>query len=294
MLWFALACAPKPAPSTLAVHSSAQGLSQLVTGGSVEQRLSDEPADLVLLYGGELRGRTGPCGCPTNPKGGLARAASYIDAVRARDPSLLVLGGYFLEDERGLSDPEPVRDANAVMLDALERLGPDAANVSYKEWPLRTTPDWAVSANIAPLPSVRTVTVGDVRVAIVGITARGPVLSPEVSSPMAGLQALQAADADLHVLLAFEAPEEAKAIAEAFPELDVVVDTGHHQGFFEPAFVGDTIWVRSAWETQRLGELRLTRDGDGWSLVRDRLIDLDDELPDAPGFPTDSHPPGSD
>ncbi len=279
-----LACAPKPSP-VATVHHSPQGLAELVTGGSLEERLSTDEADLVLLYGGEQRGRVGPCGCPTNPRGGLARTASYAGAVRALDPTILVLGGYWLENERGLVDPEPVRAANAIMLDVLDQLAPDAANVSYKEWPLPSTPGWAVSANIEGLPSVRTVELAGVRVAIVGITARGPILHPEVSAPIGGLEVLENTDADLHVLLAFEAREEARAIAEAFPELDVVVDTAHHQGFFEPVLVGQTIWVRSSYETQRLGELRLLRSGDGWELVRDRKVNLDDQIPDAPGYP---------
>lgn len=279
-----LACSPKPAP-VATVHNSPQGLAELVTGGTLEQRLSTEEADLVLLYGGEQRGRVGPCGCPTNPRGGLARTASYAGAVRKLDPTVLVLGGYWLENEHGLVDPGSVRAANVIMLDGLELLAPDAANVSYKEWPLPSTPEWAVSANIERVPSVRMVEVAGVRVAIVGITARGPILHPEVGTPLGGLEVLEATDADLHVLLAFEAREEARAIAEAFPQLDVVVDTAHHQGFFEPVLVGETIWVRSSYETQRLGELRLLRSGEGWELVRDRKVDLDAQIPDAPGYP---------
>mgnify|MGYP002630133035 CR=1 FL=1 len=285
MLLFALACAPKPAPPETSTHASPRGLSELVTGGPLESRLSEEAADVVLLYGGELRGRTGPCGCPTNPRGGLARAASYIDAVRERDLALLVLGGYQFEDERGFEDPAPIRALNADMAEVLDRLAPAAGNVTWKEWPLLDTPDWAVSANIDGVVDSRVIEVDGLRIGVVGITARGPVLRADVSAPGAGLDALRALDVDLHVLLAFEAREEARAIAEAFPELDVVVDTAHHQGFFEPVFVGETIWVRSAWETQRLGELRLAREGDGWRLVRDRMVDLDDALPDAPGYP---------
>lgn len=285
MLLTLLACTPKAPPSVATVHPSPQRLAELVSGGSLEQRLSDEEADLVLLYGGEQRGRTGPCGCPTNPRGGLARTASYVDAVRGRDPTVLVLGGYQLEDPRGLEDPTGVVAGNLVLLEALERLRPDAANITHKEWPWPRPADFAVSANIEGLPGARTVQVGELTVAIVGITSRGPALHPAIGSPMQGLEALQALDADLHVLLAYDAREEARAIAEAFPQLDVVVDTAHHQGFFEPAMVGDTLWVRSSYETQRLGELRLQREGEGWALVRDRKVDLDADIPDAPGYP---------
>ena len=84
--------------------------------------------------------------------------------------------------------------------------------------------------------------------------------------------------------MSYGAAEVAAQLARDFPELDVVIDADMHRGFFEPDTIGDAIWVRSHYQTMRLGELRLDLSGEKAALIVDRKIDLDPLLPDDPAI----------
>ena len=85
------------------------------------------------------------------------------------------------------------------------------------------------------------------------------------------------------MLLAFDAPEEAKSIAAAVPALDLIVDTRQHRNHSPPIRMGQTLWVKTHYQTMRLGELRVRVLPDGsFELVVDRKIDMDAQIPDDP------------
>ncbi|MCB9763194.1 MAG: hypothetical protein H6739_25685 [Alphaproteobacteria bacterium] len=300
-----LACAPKEPPPPPPVPAGEPGQAELVTEGPLSARVSTAAADLVLFYGGEHQGSIETCGCPNRPRGSLTRMRSYLDASRAANPGtpdLVLHGGYWLEDatdfDGGLRPDVPVM--NRWMLAGLEAVGVDAVNTTFHDLPglvaLDAAPPWAVSANVvaagegAVAPARwRIVERGGLKIGVTGITARGATLGEtgglRVEDPYApGLAALQelAPQVDLLVLMAYQSPEIARDLAAAVPELDVVIDTAMHRSFYEPVVVGDALWLRSHYQTMRLGELRLARADDGWALVVDRRIDLDPEVPDAP------------
>ncbi len=301
MLSLLLACAKAPEVQPLPAEALR---AELVVEGRLKDRVSAEPADLVLFYGGEHKGSMETCGCPRRPRGSLARLASYIEASTAAGeaPALLLHGGYWLEDAMGLDGElrEDVPIMNRWMIEGMEAAGVEVANLSFQDLPgvdpLERMPDWVVSANIqaaagAPAPArYRILEAGGLRVGVTGITAPGMtfVETPDysVGDPVAGgLAALEelAPQVDVLVLLSFQAPQAAKALAEAVPELDVVIDTNMHREFYQPFTVGDAVWVRSHYQTQRLGELRLRLDGEGRIAgALDRKIDLDPQIPDDP------------
>jgi hypothetical protein len=62
--------------------------------------------------------------------------------------------------------------------------------------------------------------------------------------------------------------------------VDVVVDTAGHRSFDPPVRVGEAIWVRSHYQTMRLGELRLGLDEGRIQWATDRKIDLDETIAD--------------
>lgn len=300
-LLFACAKAPPPPPPV----PPPAGDVELVESGPPSARVSTKPADLVLFYAGEHKGSLESCGCPNRPRGSLTRMLSYIDASRAANPGvpdLVLNGGYWLDDtgdfSGGLRADVPV--LNRWLVAGFDLVGFDAANVTPHELPgldaLAEIPPWAVSANVVgsgdkALATGIILTKGGLRVGVTGITAMGATSGQNgsftVEDPYApGLAALNALapQVDVLVLLAYRAPEVARALAEAVPALDVVIDTNEHRSLYEPLMVGNAIWVRSHYETLRLGELRLNVEDQAAKLVIDRKIDLDPELPDAPGL----------
>ena len=305
-----LACAPKEAPpeTTAAPRPEPPEVQQtaLVTTGSLEERVSRWPADLAVFYGGEHKGSIETCGCPKRPRGSLARQLAYTQASTDANPStptLVLHGGYWLEDSMGV-DGELRPDVpvmNRWMLRGIEATGFDAINVTFQDLPgfqeLEEAPGWAVSANVAatdgrPAPApYRILDKDGLRVGVTGITREDITFVPtpdyRVGDPVeAAVAALQemADQVDLLVLLAFRTAEEARLVAEQVPELDLVIDTAMHRELYDPILVGQTLWLRSHYQTMRLGELRLTSSDGAITAFVDRKIDLDPEVPDEAGL----------
>ncbi len=301
ILFVLLACAASK-PSVPAHPAGMELRSVLASEGPLASRLAaPDDATLVLFYVGEQKGSLDPCGCPDRPRGGVARTHAYIDATRAAQPGIPVVvvdGGNFLEDAMGLDgEPRPeVPVMNRYAVAGLGRIGFAALNAGYPDLSGITgladggPPGGVglplVSAN-AHGPGVwpsRIVDVGDLRVAITGLTAQGmsfvPTPAYALEEPLAaGRAALRAlrGRADLVVLLSYQAADAARALARE-GLADVVVDTNLHSTFDEPMRVGRAVWVRSSLTTMQLGELRLTlRDG-RIAKAMDRKIDLDDQV----------------
>lgn len=308
------ACAKAPPPEPVVRRSGEGALqSELVMDGSLAQRLArPDEAEVVILYGGEEKGSLETCGCPTRPRGSVARQAAYEAALRAAEPQTPVLqvnGGYWLEDAMSL-DGEPRLDVpvlNRWMLAGLQQLEVDALNLGYNDMAglaslggpsaLEGEGLAIVSANVrAPgVQPYRLVQAGELTVAITGITTPGVTFLPTpgfaVSEPVvAGEAALreleEAGEADLVVLLSYGAPEAAAKLART-GLVDVVVDTNLYRERYAPFREGEAVWVRSHYQTMRQGELRLQveRQPEGRARVvgaLDRKVDLDEGVPDDP------------
>ena len=303
LLTLAAGCAaPRaPAPAQVLRQAGDPGLrSEVVLGGPLEDRLSSEPADLVVFFGGEEKGSLEACGCPGRPLGGVALQAAYITAAAAAAPDtpmVTVNGGYWLDDARSL-DGSPRPDAlarNRWMAAGLQQLGADALNVGTNDVGAlamsETPPELPmVSAHVTG-PGIapwRVVEVGGLRVGITGLTAAGGTFHdrPGYTFGHPVLDATAALDAlreqvDLVVLLAYAEPAAARAHALA-GRVDVVIDTNRHRERYPPIRVGEAIWVRSHMGTERLGELRLTLGEGGVVGAVERKIALDPELAPAP------------
>jgi 2',3'-cyclic-nucleotide 2'-phosphodiesterase (5'-nucleotidase family) len=307
MLWLLLSCVhappapegdpgPEPAPALVR-----QGISsEIVIDGPLRERLSpDDGANLVILYGGEERGSMEECGCPQRPRGGLARQLSYFKALQQADsPVLFVNGGYWLEDAMGL-DGETRADVpvlNRWMVAGMEQLEPHALNISYNDTAGLTSLGEVhsalplVSANVEGgdiQPSIR-LELGEISVGITGITTPGVSFleTPgfEMSDPFrSGKKVLEALseEVDFTILLAYGDPKSARRLAQS-GLVDVVIDTNLHRESYPPVFVGEALWVRSHFQTMRLGELRLGIEDGEISWAVERKIDLDRQIPDHP------------
>ena len=133
LLLFACLKAPDLPVSTRSVNLGPDLRAELVTNGPIEKRLAeDDHADLVVYYMGEQRGSIAPCGCPDRPRGGLPRAASYLEKST---PGLVLNAGYWLDDGQGI-DGQPRADAtlkNQWMVRGLTQLDADAIHVSFND-----------------------------------------------------------------------------------------------------------------------------------------------------------------
>ncbi|MCB9675774.1 MAG: hypothetical protein H6737_11690 [Alphaproteobacteria bacterium] len=262
--------------------------------GPLKKRLNDDPADVVILYGGEQDGSMDTCGCPNNPRGSLARLVAYQHAAEALSaPVITVNAGNWLRDTIGDDNRlrSDARVANAHMVEAVQAADWSAVNVSFRDLPYLASvgqfPKGAVLANArgpgGPPPYV-IAQAGDLDVAITGVTHWSKeYLQPPDFERLDPVQALESLlpelheKADLVVVLGYALGKDAKAIAKL--DIDVLVDADTHRNRYDPVVVGDTVWVRSAFETQRLGELRLRVSDGVITSAHDRAIGLDKRIP---------------
>ncbi len=304
-------CPARQPPATLPVHGSTAALQgERATTGSLQSRLAVDDARLALFYTGELQGSLEPCGCPKEPRGGLPRLATYVAASSEANPgtpSLLLNGGYWLEDAIGLGGGlrGDVPLMNGWMVRGLQQLPWDALNLGYTDLPglvelggeLAELP--LVSANIqareghdVPQPERwRLVQAGDLRVGITGLSTPGVsfVPTPEyiVEPPLPAAERVLAemeGQVDMVVLLAFQAIPEARALAQDHPEITVVIDTHHHSESVPPFHVGEATWVKSTHQGRNLGELRLWIEDGGITRALDRKVELDPDIRGTPAL----------
>ena len=289
-----------PAPVTLTSQPLTGPLgSELVVSGPLPRRLAPpDEADLVLLYGGEEQGSLEPCGCAERPPGGLARQAAYVAGTREGSAPVLVLNsGTWLEDARQL-DGQPRGDVpviNRWMVAGMQLLAPAAMNVAYGDMAgLRSLVDGPpalplVSAQIAGegVEAGRLIAAGPLTVGVTGITTPGvrfietPGFVVEEPEPAArrAVADLRAQGADLVVLLSYAAAETARDLARD-GLVDVVIDADRYRERTTPMRVGSAVWVRSHFQTMRLGELRIGVSEGRITWAVERKIDLDGELPE--------------
>lgn len=219
---------------------------------------------VVLYLTGETRGVLEPCGCTSGQLGGIARRDAFLSRERPAEHGALVL------DHGGLVD-RPGRQAEikfGVSLDAMGRMEYALANVGRGDLLmgvgrlLEATSAGNVefvSANLRlegqgrPFPAYRVVRAGEIAVAVFGILS--PSFGPELGAgsylflddPVESLREPVAAarnEARVLVLLAHAPAEEARKIAEALPDLDLVVfGSAEEEPTLGPARTGATTLV---------------------------------------------------
>ena len=294
---------PPPAALTgVTVERPERGSLEVITEGSIEERQSEVGGDLTIFITAEHQGSLETCGCPQRPRGSLPRTVAYIEEAASQRPGegrLVLNGGYWLSDaisaEGGLRSDAAV--ANEWLIQGLELLETDAANISWADLPGlegREIPAWAVSANVvaseggsAEINSAVVVDAGGIRVGITGITEPGAgfietpgfeIVDP-VETAVAVLEGLEG-EVDMTVLLSYRAHDATLEIARRHPSLDVVVESGVFHSSSAPASRGETVWLKSFFQTQRLGESIFESGAEGPELVLFRAIDMDPEVPD--------------
>lgn len=288
MLLWLLACLHKEAPPS---PEAIRG--EMVLEGGLSQRLSNEPADLVIVYGGEQKGSMDTCGCPKRPRGSLPRIGAYVAALeRRKEPMILLNPGYWLEDAGGFEgelrpdveamDRWMIKGLSLLPWGAMNLGAPDLAALTRLGAPLPALP--LVSANAKGAPGSQIFTINGIKVGVTGISGQVPTLSDPVypiQDPMTAGPIIEelGKQVEVLVLLSWEATDAAKKLAERYPEIDVVIDANQYREFMAPAPIGHSVWVFSHYQTMRLGELRLKLDHGSIIGAVDRKIDMDPAMP---------------
>lgn len=259
----------------------------------------------VLVFSGEQHGYVEPCGCSETQSGGLARRHDLFQQLAARGwPAAgLDLGGSlkrarkqselkFAFTHRALADmnyagfafgPEELRMGPDFLFTAFSEAAADErANVPF------------VSANVVfygsrdlgtPKP-FNVFDIGGVRVgvtSIIGETYAAGLVTDEtllsIENPTEALNRvvpeLEAAQPEITVLLSHAPPEESKALAEAFPQFDIVVTAeGPEDPLPDAEMIGNTKLLRVSQKGKSVGVIGVYGEGDTQELKYE-LVNLD-------------------
>lgn len=240
---------------------------------------------VTLVHSNDVLGEIEPCGCRTNPLGGMARKQNYLKKITA--PNIIQVDGgdlLFQSDEI----PEALRKQTLLqaqyLLKVLEMTGMDAVVPGEKEFAMgfRTFQDLAkktqihfLAANLAtksgkkPFESSlivkrkedngKTVSVG-----LFGIV--DPKLNwpkelkgqPSIAAAREQVKALKG-KVDYIVALTHEGEALDEVLAKAVPGIDIIIG-GHSQSFLQvPVTVGSTHIYQSSFRNQYIGALPLTK-----------------------------------
>ena len=276
-----------------------------VTGAGVAPPPLDgwETPALAILLSGEQHGYVEPCGCSEKQSGGLARRDDLVKILadrgwpvvgldtggtlkRARQQSKLK----FDFTHKALAD----MDYKALGLGPEElRLGTDHLFVAHSNAAADGRADVPfVSANVvfygdrgvgAP-QTHRVFEAGGVKVGVTGVlgdeyaaafTNDGVLdIEPAAEALAAVVPKLEAEAPDVTVLLAHAKPSESKALAEAFPQFDVVVTADGPEDGNDPEMVGQTLLLRPSQKGKHVEVLAVYKTDAGVQLKREQ-VDLD-------------------
>jgi hypothetical protein len=255
---------------------------------------------ITVVASGDTRGFIVPCGCASRQLGGIPRRATAIEGVEDGEVIYLDAGG------GAARTFEYDRLKLGYIWRGIEGIGVDAANLGASEVALgrEFLADAArgkvpfVSANVAGeedgkpvVPPWRTVEAAGARVTIIGVTSRASRPGPglRVLDPEAALRAEVPAlreKAGVLVCLADGPEEELVALAEAFPELDLVLTSGQSQPIAPRLIAGRTVLAGAGVKGKFLAVVPFSPgeggSADSWLPGEGRIIELADTIPDHP------------
>ncbi len=222
---------------------------QQATGAAEAAKEPKKLAPFAIYAMGDNRGEIEPCGCRTNPRGGLSRRAHLIGEAREAGPTLLLDAGDALFEHpfrRGERDEEKA----TLLLESMAGMGTAAMAVGDRDltfgypWLVKHAAEAGLpllSANLRaesgerPFESRRLFTVGEAKVGVFGIFGQQEGMKlpeglqqdePAVVA-IAEVEALRKEGADLVVALVHGPTAIVRAIAE-IPGVDMIVPS--HDG----------------------------------------------------------------
>lgn len=264
--------------------------------------------DLTLIVSGQEFGYLEPCGCAEGQIGGFPRRDSILFQLTSEGKNLMKLANGNLIADAGQQSEMKAEIGFA----ALKEMAYAAFNVGPRDLLLgverlksfsNTSGIPFLSANLFQGKSLvfdsfvlRAVKLRNtqVEVAIVGVTSQdfeiyaenaGPDLT--LNTPASVLRLLipqLAAECEFIVLLAHVDIDEAKALAKAFPQIDVIIiGDEKSEAQREPISVADTVLLNPGTKGKAVGMLDIRWDTDeNRADTHFELLTLSDRIPDSP------------
>lgn len=208
------------------------------------------------------------CGCRTNPQGGLARKAAWLQSVRAGWDAVLVVDAGDLFHARAqldAADRQMVLDRAQVYVDAYAAMGHDAQGIGDRDLALglpalrelmAKAPYPFVSANVLDAttqqPAFRPHVLIDkagLRIGLFGLTGAGAsgvpadadyTIAPPVEVARQQVAALSQAGAQVVVALAHLPLDALEDLADQVPGIDLIVGSDSARELDYPLAVGTT------------------------------------------------------
>ena len=263
------------------------------------QRPGPAPAELVIYFSNDVHGNLEPCGCTPQRWGGIARARGLL---KGQDQSCRLLVD--------VGDAVAGKEHWQVLgwqqyLQALTTMGYQAANIGISELALDAE-TLRATAKDSPLPLLscnvqdekgqpltkpwRQELIANLRVTVVGVVV------PSATTKLgAGVRVADADEqlsrilgdlrkqTDVIVLLASADPAAMQRLAQAHPEVDVLLGGRVPQASREVELVGSCRLASLANNGQMIGEMTLGINPDGTAAgATSRMIVLDNDVPEDP------------
>ncbi|HCO26669.1 MAG: hypothetical protein CME31_15785, partial [Gimesia sp.] len=258
------------APAAKSPHAATSVSRTAAPAGSPKPLFKDWPAPkLAIVLTGERHGYLEPCGCTQNQTGGVSLLANLFKQIEDRKWPVTAfdLGGLVKRNRRQsqikyetiLASMKDMNYAGVGLGPEELRFGADIFLQLHNPEPQapNTTPTF-LAANILILETpglgktaFKIVEVGGVKMAVTSILSKSQTEKfPDITwqEPAKVLpdviQQMQAAKPDLMILLSQSEKEESKALAEKFPQFDLLLTAGGVEDpLGEPTFIGNTMMV---------------------------------------------------
>ncbi len=255
-------------------------------------------ATLTIVYSGPLRGELEPCGCTIDTDlGGIRRLATAIDALRSKDPALVLISTGGL-----LATTQPAHEVtNRFILKGLAALDYDAIGLRWADLIYGTGPlsadglPWVASNWQAAQPDFsvepnRLIERDGQRIAFLQWLTSDE--SPHQGQPLAqqpvhrDISRLEYRLRELKsqsVLTILGVTGDVRAIQHLTPGLvDILLLGSPDEQVANPEHHDNTITLKAGTRGQRLGLLKLVSDlANTWSVQSHKVITLDESVTDA-------------
>ncbi|MBI2877757.1 MAG: bifunctional metallophosphatase/5'-nucleotidase [Candidatus Tectomicrobia bacterium] len=272
---------------------------------------TEAPRSLTILYTSNVQGNLDPCGCAKEQLGDIPTRAAVLRSLRAREKNVLVVdsGDAFSDGSLFNTFDRARRD---LIVEAMSHMGYNYLNVGDTELGfnrsiLQEIQEKArfmlLSANILdrtrrePVFSPYAIhNVGGLKVALIGLVTDRPSkrIPPEHTRDLLFVDPIIAAreyvsaleeQSDLVVVVAHLGLEREKELAQAVPQIDVIIG-GHSSELRKtPLKVGKTLILEGGEQGQYVGKLSLKLN------PAREVVSYEHELVpvDARHFPADRH-----